>query len=86
MYFPAFWTFIKSIHSYFTLEFYSVGHRAAGVVVLHAVAEVVQQVAVVGLGDDLDFHGPARAEQDRADARGQFEDVGGALEELVDVF
>ena len=37
------------------------------------------------LGDDLDFDDPAGSEEDLADAVGEFENVGGFLEELVDV-
>ena len=57
--------------------------RAAGVVVLHPVTEVVQQVAVITLGDQLHLHHPSRGEQDLAHRRRQVQCIGCFLEVVV---
>ena len=55
-------------------------HRPAGAVVLHAVADERAQLAVVHLDGDLHLHFAAGRDEERAQAVGQLELVGGPVE------
>ncbi len=61
-------------------------HRPPCAAVLDAITQVMQQAAVVRLGNDLDPHDAVRRLEHGPQLRGQFEVIGGPFEELVSGF